>query len=152
MPPDRLSMHGTWCFALNGDAPPAPSSSRDRALVAVCRRSGSLEFYDGEYLSTDPNCQPLWKAWGCSHGVSILGQSDAAPRRPEHHDVEAAEIRVFVSGPSLRPSGKRPGATEKDSWMLRSLCVLVDTPLGDLQLYSGSKRQSNHNRLEFSRV
>ena len=66
--------------------------------------------------------------------------------------MEVAEIRFFVSGPSIQPESLNDIDTDKDSWMLRSLCILVDTSLGDLHLYSGSKRRSNMNRLEFSRV
>ncbi|EED93331.1 predicted protein [Thalassiosira pseudonana CCMP1335] len=91
----------------------------------------------------------IWQAQGCSHGASVLGQSGEHPRRPGMHEVDAAEIRFFISGPSLT-LGKEVANEEKDAWMLRSLCILVDTSLGDLQLYSGSRRLNRS--LEFSRV
>ena len=170
-PPDRLSMHGTWCAKLVGSSneePPAPALSKNRILIAICRRSGLLQIYDNEDALTNPltefassassaiTLQPIWQAHGCSHGTAMLGQSSpgATIRRPGLHEVEAAEIRFFVAGPSLHLdsiSGNSINA-EKDSWMLRSLCILVDTSAGDLHLYSGSKRGSNCNRLEFSRV
>ena len=177
-PPDRLSMHGTWC-TISGcppnDAagPPPPAPSKNRILLAICRRSGLLQIYDNEDAAARPlvDCpsadasstnalSPIWQASGCSHGTAILGQSSPGVtiRRPELHEVEAAEIRFFVAGPSLRPDAvnSMSAAAEKDSWMLRSLCVLVDTSQGDLHLYSGSKRggsgSDGGSSLEFSRV
>lgn len=175
-PPDRLSMHGTWCAKLesvdSGGDPSlamAPTLAQNKILIAICRRSGLLQIYDNddvlgspliEYSSpTSTAVLPIWEASGCSHGTAILGQSSSPSggvniRRPAHHDVEAAEIRLFVAGPSLA-AGFSDGmidAENMDSWMLRSLCILVDTSLGDLHLYSGSKRRSNGNRLEFARV
>ena len=157
-PPDRLSMHGTWCAKLCSERsePETPTLSQNRIIIAVCRRSGSLEVYDNDEYSASPeSTSPIWEAEGCSHGTPILGQSlrVATTRLPEHHEVEVAEIRFFVAGPSLQPESVTNNiGRDKDSWMLRSLCILVDTSLGDLHLYSGSKRRSNMNRLEFSRV
>ena len=176
-PPDRVSMHGTWCAKLDsvnsGYEPPAtPSLLQNCIVIAVCRRSGLLQIYDNEdalscsspviqfpppALSSDSMPLPIWQSHGCSHGSSILSQSPKKPRRPESHEVEAAEIRFFVAGPSLRPQSTNgeipmPLDAEKDAWMLRSLCFLVDTFHGDLQLYSASKRWADGIRLEFSRV
>ncbi|KAL3775848.1 hypothetical protein ACHAW5_010006 [Stephanodiscus triporus] len=161
-PPDRLSMHGTWSAKL--DSLQMPTLSHNRIVVAICRRSGLLQIFDNEDVLASPRveCQsesscasPIWQANGCGHGTAILGQG-VTIRRPEHHEVEVAEIRCFVAGPSLQPESISGNMSiideEKDSWMLRSLCVLVDTSQGDLHLYSGSKRSSNLNRLEFSRV
>ncbi|KAL7472752.1 hypothetical protein ACHAXS_013124 [Conticribra weissflogii] len=173
-PPDRLSMHGTW-FAPEGvthNEPPQSVISQNKIIVAICRRSGALEIYDNHDIfsasvimgpadmtagMTFANpVMPIWQAQGCGHGVSVLGQSSPGVkiRFPEFHDVEAAEFRFFVSGPSLRNEILTGDSVDeaKDAWMLRSLCILIDTNLGDLQLYSGSKRQSNQNRLEFLRV
>ncbi|KAL7519594.1 hypothetical protein ACHAWX_004354 [Stephanocyclus meneghinianus] len=164
-PPDRLSMHGSWNSKLDGSSngPPSADATRNEVLIAICRRSGSLEVYSKndatkfpqiENLSSDsPNVSPIWKAEGCSHGVPVLGQLEhkSRTRRPEVHEVETAEIRFFVTGPSL-PEELNDNGIGKDAWMLRSLCILVDTSFGDLHLYSGSKRRSNGDRLEFSRV
>mmetsp|Transcript_23882 Transcript_23882/g.50043 ORF Transcript_23882/g.50043 Transcript_23882/m.50043 type:complete len:2077 (-) Transcript_23882:3538-9768(-) len=173
-PPDRLSMHGTW-FAPEGgnhEVPPQSIMFQNKILVAICRRSGSLEMYDNHELLSDSvimdpaviasrmtsenSVSPMWQAQGCGHGASVLGQSSPGIkiRSPEFHDVEATEIRFFVCGPSLRHEILSEDSVDeaKDAWMLRSLCILIDTNLGDLQLYSGSKRRSNQNRLEFSRV
>ncbi|KAL9181780.1 hypothetical protein ACHAXT_012123 [Thalassiosira profunda] len=158
-PPDRLSMHGTWC-AHSGEAPP---TAPDRIVVAICRRSGLLQIYDNEDASASPvieatsdEVRPVWQASGCSHGTAILGQSapGVAVRRPEIHEVEAAEVRFFVAGPSLKKAEgvETTADAEKDAWMLRSLLLLVDTNQGDLHLYSGSKRASHAHRLEFARV
>jgi len=78
---------------------------------------------------------------GCSQGTPILGQSSGVStiRLPEHHEVEVSEIRFFVAGPSLQPESINGIDSDKDSWMLRSLCILVDTSQGDLHLYSGAK-------------
>eukprot|EP00804_Cyclotella_cryptica_P003221 CCRYP_010466-RB/>CCRYP_010466-RB protein AED:0.02 eAED:0.02 QI:564/1/1/1/1/0.5/4/1654/1402 len=164
-PPDRLSMHGSWNSkqGRSSNEPPSAGISRNIILIAICRRSGSLEVYSKDDAMQFPqinnlssNCQnvsPLWKAQGCSHGAPVLGQLEhrSRTRRPEVHEVETAEIRFFVTGPSLNEEcGK--GGVEKDAWMLRSLCILVDTSFGDLHLYSGSKRRFNGDRLEFSRV
>ena len=157
-PPDRLSMHGSWISQSEGNS----SVSVYETLIVICRRSGSLEVYNKgdvlklsqiEYGSCDKNAVPIWRAEGCGHGVSVLGQprNGQKYRNPTGHDVEAAEIRFFVTGPSLKEKLGHD-ASEKDAWMLRSLCILVDTSLGDLHLYSGSKSQSTGNRLEFSRV
>ena len=169
-PPDRLSMHGTWCAKLDDSnlcQPLPPTLSHSRIVVVTCRRSGLLQIYDHEAVVASPLIDlasassgvfPIWQANGCSHGTAILGESlrGGNIRRPGHHEVEAAEIRLFVAGPSLQPqsiSGNiSPIDEEKDSWMLRSLCILVDTSQGDLQLYSASKRGSNMNRLQFLRV
>ena len=157
-PPDRLSMHGSWMSRLDGNS----SKSTDKTVIVLCRRSGSLEMYNKDDAVNCPQINnpsnantdivPIWKTVGCGHGVSVLGQlhNKTNSRKPEGL-VETAEIRVFVSGPSLSEE-LSDTATGKDAWMLRSLCVLVDTSLGDLQLYSGSKRKSNGSRLEFSRV
>ena len=142
--PDRLSMHGTWCAGHD--------HTQDQILVAICRRSGMLEIYDLLDLKRSPNdVSPIWQSRGCGHGASVLAHSDQdiAVRLPESHQVEAAEIRVFVTGPSLSLDGENDA--EKDAWMLRSLCILVNTSLGDLHLYSGCKRSSNLN-LEFTRI
>jgi len=156
-PPDRLSSHGTWCAKLcsQSNEPETPTLSNNRIIVAVCRRSGSLEIYDNDELLASPDgASPIWEAEGCSQGTPILGQSSGVStiRLPEHHEVEVSEIRFFVAGPSLQPESINGIDTDKDSWMLRSLCILVDTSQGDLHLYSGSKRRSNKNRLEFARV
>lgn len=168
-PPDRLSMHGTWCAKLDSHScyPLTPTISHSRIVVVICRRSGLLQIYDHEAVLASPlvefplassGATPIWQAHGCSHGTPIIGESrsGAKIRRPVHHEVEAAEIRMFVAGPSLQPeniSGNfSPIDEEKDSWMLRSLCILVDTSQGDLHLYSGSKSGSTMNRLHFSRV
>lgn len=157
-PPDRLSMHGSWMSRLDGNS----SKSTDKTVIVLCRRSGALEMYNKDDAVNCPQINnpsnantdivPIWKTEGCGHGVSVLGQlhNKTASRKPEGL-VETAEIRVFVSGPSLSEE-LSDTATGKDAWMLRSLCVLVDTSLGDLQLYSGSKRKSNGSRLEFLRV
>lgn len=165
-PPDRLSMHGTWCAKLDSlsNQPNAPTLSHSRIVVAICRRSGLLQIFDNDDVSVSPlvECRsaspcasPIWQANGCSHGTAILGQG-VNIRRPEHHEVEVAEIRFFVAGPSLQPESISGNMSiideEKDSWMLRSLCILVDTSQGDLHLYSGSKRSSNLNCLEFLRM
>eukprot|EP00986_Skeletonema_menzelii_P014222 scaffold9116_cov148-Skeletonema_menzelii.AAC.12 len=142
--PDRLSMHGTWCAAHD--------HSQDQILVAICRRSGMLEIYDLLDIKRSPNdVSPIWQSRGCSHGASVLAHcnQDIAVRLPETHKVEAAEIRIFVTGPSLSLGGENDA--DKDAWMLRSLCILVNTSLGDLHLYSGCKRSSNLN-LEFTRI
>ena len=142
--PDRLSMHGTWCAGHD--------HSQEQILVAICRRSGILEIYDLLGVKRSPNdVSPIWQSRGCSHGASVLVHSDQdiTVRLPETHQVEAAEIRVFVTGPSLSLDGENDA--EKDAWMLRSLCILVNTSLGDLHLYSGCKRSSNLN-LEFTRI
>ena len=163
LPPDRLSMHGSWVATLDGDSsdPPKPCLSQNRTIIALCRRSGLLQIYDNNdvqfssQIDSSSSTLPIWEAKGCSHGTAILGQSPARAniRRPELHEVEVAEIRIFVAGPSLQPVDSAVGIdAEKDAWMLRSLCILVDTSHGDLHLYSGSKSRSNMNRLEFSRV
>jgi hypothetical protein len=140
--PDRLSMHGTWC---EGHDHP-----QEQKLVAICRRSGMLEIYDLLDLKrSSKDVSPIWQSRGCSHGASVLAHSDQDVRLPETHQVEAAEIRVFVTGPSLSLDGENDA--ERDAWMLRSLCILVNTSLGDLHLYSGCKRSSNLN-LEFTRI
>jgi hypothetical protein len=164
-PPDRLSMHGSWNSKLDGSSngPPSPDSSRNVTLIAICRRSGSLEVYskddamksgviEAPSSGNNAHVSLIWKAEGCSHGVAVLGhvESNNKTRKPEGHDVETVEIRFFVSGPSL--NAEIDNGAENDAWMLRSLCILVDTSLGDLHLYSGSKRRSNGDRLEFSRV
>ena len=142
--PDRLSMHGTWNAG--------NEQSQYQTLVAVCRRSGMLEVYTLTDLRMSSNdASPIWQSSGCSHGVSVLAFSerDTKVRLPETHQVETAEIRVFVSGPSLRLGCESD--VDKDAWMLRSLCIVVNTSLGDLLLYSGRKRSSNSN-LEFTRI
>lgn len=142
--PDRLSMHGTWCSGHD--------HSKDQIHVAVCRRSGMLEIYDlSDMKRLQNDVLPIWRSRGCSHGASVLAHSDqdTAVRLPATHQVEAAEIRVFVPGPSL--SLDDDNNAEKDAWMLRSLCILVNTSLGDLHLYSGCKRSSDLN-LEFTRI
>jgi hypothetical protein len=163
-PPDRLSMHGSW-IAKEGGSPNDQHANTysNKTFIAICRRSGSLEVYSKDDAlnfsqienpsENNTNVLPVWKAEGCSHGVSVLGQPESGSnnRKPEGHDVETAEVRFFVSGPSLNED-LCDSATGKDAWMLRSLCILVDTSLGDLQLYSGSKRTTNANRLEFARV
>lgn len=166
-PPDRLSMHGTWCAKLDDSHSCEPIMSHSRIVVVICRRSGLFQIYDHEAVVESPlvalgsassGASPIWQAHGCSHGAAVLGESlrEASIRRPQHHEVEASEIRLFVTGPSLQPdsiSGNISLIDEaKDSWMLRSLCILVDTSQGDLQLYSASKRGSDMNRLQFSRV
>lgn len=169
-PPDRLSMHGTWCAKLDDIhlcQPNPPTLSHNRIVVVICRRSGLLQIYDHEAVVASPlvelssassGVSPIWQAHGCSHGTAILGESPrgASMRRPNHHEVEASEIRLFVTGPSLQPESISGTISlideEKDSWMLRSLCIIVNTSQGDLQLYSASKRGSNMNRLQFSRV
>jgi cleavage and polyadenylation specificity factor subunit 1 len=165
-PPDRLSMHGTWCAKLESLSTDRhrPTLSHSRIIVAVCRRSGLLQIFDNEDVwasplvecqPTSPRAFPIWQANGCSHGTAILGQG-VTIRRPEHHEVEVAEIRFFIAGPSLQPESISGNMSiideEKDSWMLRSLCILVDTSQGDLHLYSGSKGSFTPNRLDFSRV
>jgi cleavage and polyadenylation specificity factor subunit 1 len=165
-PPDRLSLHGTWCAKLDciSSEQHRPTFSHSRIVVAICRRSGLLQIFDNEDVwaspiveceSASPRTSPIWQANGCSHGTAILGQG-VIIRRPEHHEVEVAEIRFFVAGPSLQPDSISGNISiideEKDSWMLRSLCILVDTSHGDLHLYSGSKRSSTPNRLDFLRV
>eukprot|EP00956_Cyclotella_meneghiniana_P000420 scaffold493_cov74-Cyclotella_meneghiniana.AAC.3 len=158
-PPDRISMHGSWISRLDGSS----SESTNKTVIVLCRRSGSLEMYNKDDAmncsqliknpsNTNTDIVPIWKTEGCGHGVPVLGHipNKTRSRKPEGL-VETAEIRVFVSGPSLSEE-LIDTATAKDAWMLRSLCVLVDTSLGDLQLYSGSKRKSNGSRLEFSRV
>jgi len=142
--PDRLSMHGTWCEGHN--------HSQEQIFVAICRRSGKLEIYDLLDLErSSEDASPIWQSCGCSHGASVLAHSDQVikVRLPESHQVEAAEIRVFVTGPSLSLDDENDA--ERDAWMLRSLCILVNTSLGDLHLYSGCKRSSNLN-LEFTRI
>lgn len=142
--PDRLSMHGTWCAGHD--------HSQDQILVAISRRSGKLEIYDLLDIKRSPDdVSPIWQSRGCSHGALVLAHSDQdiPTRLPETHQVEAAEIRVFVTGPSLSLGGEN--GADKDAWMLRSLCILVNTSLGDLHLYSGCKRSSNQN-LEFTRI
>lgn len=152
--PDRLSMHGSWSVTHDGE-PATNDFPNNQILVAICRQSGLLEVYAnddiaGVALVKDPSeGLSIWQAQGCSHGASVLGQSGEHPRRPGMHEVDAAEIRFFISGPSLT-LGKEVANEEKDAWMLRSLCILVDTSLGDLQLYSGSRRLNRS--LEFSRV
>lgn len=165
-------MHGTWFTKLGSDdldEPTTPASAQSRILIAVCRRSGLLQIFDNEHILASPLIEfpavaspnivsPVWHAYGISHGAAILGQSPSGVnnvRRPGLHEVETAEIRLFVTGPSLQPkstTGSSDTNAEKDAWMLRSLCILVDTSQGDLHLYSGSKRKSSGNRLEFSRV
>lgn len=172
--PDRLSMHGTWCAQqLDGNSNEAATAPSARILIAICRRKGLLQIYDNplapssspliEFPSSSSASLPIWQSNGCSHGTAILGESPSSvhTRRPEN-EVEGSEIRFFVAGPSLLSSesisggtaeGRRQADAEKDAWMLRSLCLLVDTSYGDLHLYSASKRlSSNGLRLEFSRV
>ena len=159
--PDRLSMHGTWSVKLGSLQ--TPTMPYNRIAVAICRRSGLLQIFDSEKLSAStvvdcqsvtPEASPIWQANGCSHGSAILGRGGSV-RCPEHHEVEVAELRLFITGPSLQSDSISGNMSiideEKDSWMLRSLCILVDTTQGDLHLYSGSKRSSKIG-LEFSRV
>ncbi|KAL7550396.1 hypothetical protein ACHAWF_013634 [Thalassiosira exigua] len=142
-PPDRISMHGTWSgnTRLVGDS----------LVAAVCRRSGLLQIYP-----SDDMLSPIWEAHGCSHGASVLRRAPPVSpiRRPSFHEAEAAEIRLFVAGPSLRShlaeSASSPEGVELDTWMLRSLCLVVDNTLGDLHLYSANRDGSGC--LQFSRV
>jgi hypothetical protein len=164
--PDHLSMHGTWCTKLNSlsNQPQTPTLSHSQIVVAICRCLGLLQMFDNEDVlashlvecqSILPCASPIWQANGCSHGTAILGQG-VNIRHPQHHKVEAAEICFFVAGPSLQPESISGNVSitdeEKDSWMLHSLCILVDISQGDLHLYSVSKRSSNLYRLEFLRV
>jgi len=99
----------------------------------------------------------LWQANGCGHGVLCLTPSskeehtNSAPL-PKMHDLETAEIRFFLCGPSFESSSS--SAASSRSSTLRSLCLMVDTNLGDMHLYIGS-RCCNRNRqssLEFART
>lgn len=140
--PDRLSMHGTWRAGDN--------HSQDQILVAICRRSGMLEIYSLADVKKSSDVSPIWQSPGCSHGASVLAHSEQKirVRLPETHQVEAAEIRMFVTGPT---TSNGESDAEKDAWMLRSLCLVVQTSLGDLHLYSACKRRSDLN-LELTRI
>eukprot|EP00978_Attheya_sp_CCMP212_P000530 scaffold1050_cov51-Attheya_sp.AAC.2 len=136
MPPSRLSTLGQDHNDEDGST----------AFVAVCRQSGSLEIYplaallESASKSTASTTPPIFVANGCGHGVSLLSTDAVDSKNPRFHKVHAAEIRFFACGPSevSETSTIPPSKSSTSSPLsgLRSLCLAVETSLGDAHLYT----------------
>lgn len=147
---------------LGGYISGAGLSASSKVVVALSRRSGQLEIYDVaklfegspdesmvQYASDLKAKALLWSSNnGFGQGAIILDSSKSSSRRPRTQESCAAEIRFFFSGPSNTTSGE--GETG-DLSVLRSLCLLVETNQGDVNLYTASKSNAS-NRIAFKRV
>ena len=136
-------------------------------FLAICRQSGSLEIYDLSKVdgsrgiisvpSIDGGSEGpvsgsslVWRSSGCGLGTSVLTQNGSkAPRIPRMHRTRAAEIRFFFAGPSTSAWSSDSDTTASKAGEvplggalapLRALCLLVETDLGDVHLYTASER------------
>ena len=153
MPPTRYNTLGGY---ISG----ASLSEANQTVIAISRQSGQLQLFDVSKLFNHDDFDSsiidlqrdalLWEGNNCGHGDSSLSEtSPSQTRKPKMHDVHAIEIRLFFSGPSRTEVNVASEAN--DTSILKSLCLLVWTNLGDLQLYTASKDPFGH-KVFFKRV
>ena len=123
-----------------------------RAYIAVCRQSGLLQIFDAAKLGkssslssesdnlTGERSALVWEGYGCGLGTPALRHGGARPPPPKMHATCAVELRFFFCGPASLPIELGVKAGVPPPSMLRSLCLLVVTNLGDAHLYAATER------------
>lgn len=120
-------------------------------FLAICRQSGSLEIHD--IAKVDFACglndsSLVWQSSGCGIGCPVLVQGVLKPpRTPRMHSSRTVEMRLFFAGPSKSESADSSSGDVIGP--MRSLCLLVETDLGDIHLYAASDRG---NAIDFTRI
>jgi hypothetical protein len=156
IPPSRYNTLGGYISGAN-------LSDSNTSIIAVCRESSQLQLFDVtklfsnssslvQQLSREEASQALvWDCTdGCGYGVAHLA-SGSKKKGPTFDNIFVSEIRFFFCGPS--DTTQQSGTQQKDLSILRSLCLLVATNVGDLHLYTGSKlRNRNNIDVGFKRV
>jgi cleavage and polyadenylation specificity factor subunit 1 len=142
---------------LGGFVSGAGLSQRRGNYLVICYQSGRVDVFDLLKLKiscadtavfhvqrTDLIAACVWSAQGCSLGVPCLSPHHLYSESPKFNKVHISEIKFFFTGPSCN-------RFSDDSWfLLRSLCLVIETSAGDLNLYTA--KTSNSGILEFIRV
>ena len=133
-------------------------SRRGRVYVAIYYQSGKVDIIDfsrfiryghgnGAYdiPRSDIIAACVWSAQSSSLGISCLSSENASHfTAPKFHKAHVSEAKLFFVGPSCCESNDR------DLSLLRSLCLLIETNVGDLYMYTA--KRSKNGKLEFIRV
>ncbi len=158
IPPFRYNTLGGYISGAN-------LSESNESVIAICRQSGQLQIFNLNELFKAPDFVQtltteqieealLWNSTaGCGHGMPRLSPNVQAASPYENsntaENIVVSEFKFFFCGPSITLESEKLG--QKDLSILRSLCLLVLTNLGDVYLYSGS-RSKQSNCVVFDRV
>ena len=147
---------------LGGYISGANLSDSNVSIIAICRESSHLQLFDVAKLFSNSSSlvQQLsgkeaeealvWDCRnGCGYGNAHLASGSSIPG-PTFDHVSVSEMKFFFCGPTNINKSASPHQ-KKDLSILRSLCLLVETNLGDLHLYTGSK-SGHSDDVGFKRV
>lgn len=143
LPPSRYNTLGGYVSGAN-------LSDTNVSIIAICRQSGQMQLLDVSKLISESSSlviqttmesteqAQLWKCFGgCGYGSVQLDTSENVTSASTVEDVFVSEMKFFFCGPSNSTQCGNLGV--RDLSILRSLCLLIETNLGDLHLYTGSK-------------
>jgi cleavage and polyadenylation specificity factor subunit 1 len=151
----ELYGHSVGKTTAPADTQKSPSPENDSVptkedvwYIGICRQSGLLEVYLLSDFIPGQDPSPVWKAYGCGHGVPQLlseQQVGSAYRAPRMHKLYTSEMRFFFCGPSSPQwenvvSGPRP------------FCLTLESTLGDTLLYTADINTRTMALKSFSRV